>query len=797
MAAVCKQLEAAQSFLKQVSKLPNFDALRDKQQVALLSVLKKTSVLNLKDANSIFQMMDENCWTPEQIDALRVAVSQRLQTEEAKEDPGKRGPKSQDFQNFLGFLKPSQWTSLQASGSVSSGCSMLVSMLAQLGLRYPSEWTFGTMYCFMHLVLGLQVPDASKAYSEITKLKPAIRKQLEGLPEPSVFLLQLPKTPLELPSQFYAEVYGSETPCEGKISKELLLFTASQISVRKSGDKVLDKAAPPQVPVDPMQAMATTATALMATFVATHGPQAGAASVGATAAAGSAAGPLVRMPSRPMLALCDAPPETAEEVGFGTGKQEAAEKAADAVAEAKVPQQDSLASESLGPGSEPKGKAKAFAKAKAKAKAKTKVKAKAKAHSKGKPAAALKRPASATSSGRSIKEVPGLTWQAIRLLQKLVAVCLATAGIAVCRSELATAAAASSDVQRAGYGRRCKLRRAASWLRPPLLQRHPCGELATAAAAGCDMQWAGYGRRCEQPGHGRAMGDDEEEDRRRAAEAPSGAKAAAAADVFEEESEEESEEEEPQPVAERSAWRALREVAAGGEEPQQAAPPPQLKEGQEPEELRRRLLASKPTQADKVSEEASARGRKPSAEARPSTRHGSPASSRRSRDSRRKRSRESSRKSRRDKKARKSSSPVVGRDRSQDKDGEPPVPPPEKWLDHELELVRETLYFIMQFRSVGNRDVLAKCIGVLACLRTMWTDVESWLQTAPDLQLECRIRELRLTLGIVPQYFGMRLGREFQIAFSVCRDGAALVLQVLQQQPELQQLRADSLDLLD
>ena len=32
MAAVCKQLEAAQGFLKQVAQLPNFGALRDKQQ---------------------------------------------------------------------------------------------------------------------------------------------------------------------------------------------------------------------------------------------------------------------------------------------------------------------------------------------------------------------------------------------------------------------------------------------------------------------------------------------------------------------------------------------------------------------------------------------------------------------------------------------------------------------------------------------------------------------------------------------------------------------------------------------
>ena len=58
MAAVCKRLEAAQSFLKQVSQLPNFGALRNKQHESLLLLLKKTKVLNLKDVNSIFQMMD-------------------------------------------------------------------------------------------------------------------------------------------------------------------------------------------------------------------------------------------------------------------------------------------------------------------------------------------------------------------------------------------------------------------------------------------------------------------------------------------------------------------------------------------------------------------------------------------------------------------------------------------------------------------------------------------------------------------------------------------------------------------
>ena len=42
MAAVCKQLEAAQSFLRQVAALPNFAALREKQHAALLALVKKT-----------------------------------------------------------------------------------------------------------------------------------------------------------------------------------------------------------------------------------------------------------------------------------------------------------------------------------------------------------------------------------------------------------------------------------------------------------------------------------------------------------------------------------------------------------------------------------------------------------------------------------------------------------------------------------------------------------------------------------------------------------------------------------
>eukprot|EP00439_Symbiodinium_sp_Y106_P050403 s2508_g6.t1 len=154
MAAVCKQLEAAQRFLRHVCKLPNFQSLREKQSSVVLAVLKKTKVLSLKDANSIFQMLEADIWSEDLSHQLREAVSQLLVVEaaDAGEDPTKRGPKGQDFQNFLGFLTDSQWNTLQQSSTVSAGCSILARMLAQLSLRHPSEWTFGTMYCCMHLL---------------------------------------------------------------------------------------------------------------------------------------------------------------------------------------------------------------------------------------------------------------------------------------------------------------------------------------------------------------------------------------------------------------------------------------------------------------------------------------------------------------------------------------------------------------------------------------------------------------------------------------------------------------------
>ena len=91
MAAVCKQLEASQSFLRQVAALPNFAALRVKHHAVLLTLGKKTKALNLKDANNIFQMMDALVWSDELSETLRAAVSQCLVVEHAVEEASWQG----------------------------------------------------------------------------------------------------------------------------------------------------------------------------------------------------------------------------------------------------------------------------------------------------------------------------------------------------------------------------------------------------------------------------------------------------------------------------------------------------------------------------------------------------------------------------------------------------------------------------------------------------------------------------------------------------------------------------------
>ena len=63
---------------------------------------------------------------------------------------------------------------------------------------------------------------------------------------------------MNLWSSWLQEVYGSEPASQANISKALLIFTTSQISMRKSSDKVMEKLLLATA-ADPMQAMAATA----------------------------------------------------------------------------------------------------------------------------------------------------------------------------------------------------------------------------------------------------------------------------------------------------------------------------------------------------------------------------------------------------------------------------------------------------------------------------------------------------------------------------------------------------------
>ena len=59
----------------------------------------------LKDANSIFQMMDARVWSDELGEALRAAVSQSLVVEQPAEDQVKRGPMAAGLSELSGLLE--------------------------------------------------------------------------------------------------------------------------------------------------------------------------------------------------------------------------------------------------------------------------------------------------------------------------------------------------------------------------------------------------------------------------------------------------------------------------------------------------------------------------------------------------------------------------------------------------------------------------------------------------------------------------------------------------------------------
>ena len=231
MSAVLKQLEASQSFLTQVRALQNYNQLQQRQFVVLKSLVAKTSSVTAAEATRIYDAMDREIWTEEQLQELLSAV--------AALPPGdKAGKKLQDFSAFPNFLTQTQWTELEGCETTDQAAVKVLRYLANLGLRHPSEPTLGNVSIFSYLVLSMEVPPAETFQTEIESFKPAARRLLLAYGEPSFHLQELPEQAGALPLQVARAVYVTEGPVCGKVSLQQLLFAAGKKPLRKSSSQI-------------------------------------------------------------------------------------------------------------------------------------------------------------------------------------------------------------------------------------------------------------------------------------------------------------------------------------------------------------------------------------------------------------------------------------------------------------------------------------------------------------------------------------------------------------------------------
>ena len=101
MAAVEKQLEAAQRFLRGVRSLPSYEDIQTKQLKGLLHCLDKVKDLSTAQAGIFLDALDPELWSEEAREKLRLRVAEKIS--HGEEEGGVRRP-MQDFTQIINFL---------------------------------------------------------------------------------------------------------------------------------------------------------------------------------------------------------------------------------------------------------------------------------------------------------------------------------------------------------------------------------------------------------------------------------------------------------------------------------------------------------------------------------------------------------------------------------------------------------------------------------------------------------------------------------------------------------------------
>ena len=234
MSQVLRQLRAVQSFLRQTVGLSNFPLLQSQQTRVIETLLGQSSMIATEVANDILAELDE-CWDGETVAKIKAAVSQRVEVEAPTTGAAAGSRKTmQDFKNFPYLLRADQRTILQSSQpSVADVHSLVTPMLADLGLRSPTEGTCACVWAFGYLAKEARIPDQADFTKEFPEFKTQLRRGLQSKGDQQDWLQSLPQDVTMLPTSLRERIFAKKSAIEPRIDVQKMLCIASQYKKRR------------------------------------------------------------------------------------------------------------------------------------------------------------------------------------------------------------------------------------------------------------------------------------------------------------------------------------------------------------------------------------------------------------------------------------------------------------------------------------------------------------------------------------------------------------------------------------
>ena len=203
MARVVQEISAAQRFLAGLRALPNFPDLRQKQQARLEREIRKTN-LPVELAARVLDELDVSLWG----DALHRQFVAIVADRTVDEDPASQArAKLQDFCMLPAFLNQHWWDVLESKRSDVHKLEALCKHVTRLGLRHPTEATYGALLVLSSFASKREGWYDSEKLQLLETQKARMKKVLQHEPVSRLLLEKLPSDVAEMPTELLDAAY--------------------------------------------------------------------------------------------------------------------------------------------------------------------------------------------------------------------------------------------------------------------------------------------------------------------------------------------------------------------------------------------------------------------------------------------------------------------------------------------------------------------------------------------------------------------------------------------------------------